>query len=142
VHNTLYVPKAPMGLLCPQQIAMQTQRPGDGFNVLGHAGILTVGGFTRTIPYDPKSRLPILPSFDGAQCYLATGSSDKPETVDNISKTQSLLLNWHNRQSRMSFQKLQDLARQGKLPEQIIGCQHPICRSCQYGNTQVTSSIT
>jgi hypothetical protein len=31
IHNSLYVPSPPMGLLCPQQIAMQTKRSGDGF---------------------------------------------------------------------------------------------------------------
>jgi hypothetical protein len=33
----------------------------------------------------------------------------------------------------MSFGHLQELARQGKLPKAIAGCNHPICRSCQYG---------
>jgi hypothetical protein len=33
----------------------------------------------------------------------------------------------------MSFSKIQDLARQGKLPNSLLGCPHPICKSCQYG---------
>ncbi len=53
VHNALFMLMAPMGFLCPQQIAMQTNRPRDGFKTLGHAGILTVDGYIRTIPYDP-----------------------------------------------------------------------------------------
>jgi hypothetical protein len=71
----IYVHNA-MGLLCPQQLAMQTQRPGHGFHALGHAGVLTVAGFSRTIPYDPRSCLPILHSIDRAQCYLASGQGE------------------------------------------------------------------
>jgi hypothetical protein len=47
VHEALYVPSAPMGLLCPQQIAMQTRHHNDGFQALRHAGILTFAGHTR-----------------------------------------------------------------------------------------------
>jgi hypothetical protein len=98
---------------------MQTQRPGDGFNALSHAGILTVAGFTRTIPYDPRSRLSILHSIDGAHCYSASGQGDQQESIDNLSKNQRLMLRWHNRLLHMSFQKLEDLARQGKLPKKL-----------------------
>jgi hypothetical protein len=94
VHNALYVPSTPMGLLCPQKIAMQTQHPGDGFNTLGHAGILTMAGYTRTIPYNSRSRLPILHSIDGAQCYLSSTNNTEKETTlsDNLTgKQQSLL---------------------------------------------------
>jgi hypothetical protein len=133
IHNALYVPSTPMGLFCPQQIAMQTQRPDDRFNALGHAGVLTVAGFTCTIPYDPRSRLPILHSIDGAHSYLASDNTNEGTQKANLTKNQQLLLRWHNRLSHLSFHKLQDLARQGKLPKQMIGCQHPVCRSCQFG---------
>lgn len=66
IHNALFMLSAPMGLLCPQQIAMQTKHPQDGFNALSHAGILTIEGCIRTIPYDPKFCLPILHTIDGA----------------------------------------------------------------------------
>jgi hypothetical protein len=39
-----------MGLLWPQQIAMQTKNPKDGFHALAHAGIFTFAGYTRTVP--------------------------------------------------------------------------------------------
>jgi hypothetical protein len=68
VHNALCVPKIPMGLLCPQQIAMQTGKAGDGFNVLGHAGILTVDGYKRTIPYDSRTRHPIFQTIESITC--------------------------------------------------------------------------
>jgi hypothetical protein len=133
VHNALYVPEAPMGLLCPQQIAMQTKRPGDGFNALAQAGILTVEGYKRSIPYDPRCRLPILHTIDGATCYMALHGDTPSNTPQNLTNKQKLLLRWHNRLSHMNFSKLQDLARQGKLPKTILGCDPPLCRSCQFG---------
>jgi hypothetical protein len=39
IKDALYVPKAPMGLLCPKQIAQQTRKPGDGFKALRNHGI-------------------------------------------------------------------------------------------------------
>jgi hypothetical protein len=45
IQNALFVPKAPMGLLCPQQIAQQTKKLQVGFNALGQHGILTFDGF-------------------------------------------------------------------------------------------------
>jgi hypothetical protein len=45
----LYVPKAPIGLLCPQQIAQQTGKSQVGFNALGLHGILTFDGFRRSL---------------------------------------------------------------------------------------------
>ena len=47
IQNALFVPKAPMGLLCPQE---QTKKPQDGFNALGQHGILTFDGFRKTVP--------------------------------------------------------------------------------------------
>jgi ATP-dependent 26S proteasome regulatory subunit len=49
------------------------------------------------------------------------------------SHAQQLLLRWHNRLTHVSFSKLQELARQGRLPKQIATCEHPICSSCQMG---------
>jgi hypothetical protein len=46
---------------------------------------------------------------------------------------QKLSLKWHQRLAHMHFGKIQDLARQGKLHKAIIGCDPPICRSCQFG---------
>jgi hypothetical protein len=134
-----------MGLLCPQQIAQQTNKPGDGFNALGPHGILTFDGFTRTVPYDRGSRLPILFSIDGIQSYIANMShaaSPMPSTTDNHTAKQKLLLRWHNRLSHMNFQKLQDLARIGALPKSILGCDLPSCRSCQLGKAHRRASAS
>jgi hypothetical protein len=129
VKDALYVPAAPMGLLCPQQIAQQTGHSGDGFNALSPHGILTFEGYTKTIAYDTKSRLPIMNTIDGASAYSAiTG----PENT-TLSKSQKLLLKWHQRLSHLHFGQIQDLARQGRLPKTLLGCDPPICKSCQYG---------
>jgi hypothetical protein len=129
IHQALYVPSAPMGLLCPQQIAMQTQTIGDGFQALGHASILTVAGRTKMLHYDKRSRLPIMFTIDGAVSYNAA-VYDKS---DNLTHQQQLLLNWHNRLAHLNFNKIQELARAGKLPKSIANCPHPICKSCQFG---------
>jgi hypothetical protein len=139
VHNALYVPKAPMGLVCPQQIAMQTGKPGDGFHALGHAGILTVDGYKMTIPYDLQTRLPIFQTIEGITCYL-THHQDQPYI--NLTKAQLLMLKWHNGLSHLHFGKIQDLARQGKLPKALIGCDPPICHSCQYGKAHRRPSVS
>ncbi len=134
IKDALYVPKAPMGLLCPQQIAQQTRKPGDGFKALRNHGILTFDGFCRTIPYDSRSRLPILHTIEGASVYQAAINNANEQPPTNLTASQQLLLRWHNRLSNMSFGHLQALARQGRLPKAIAACDLPICRSCQYGN--------
>jgi hypothetical protein len=88
IKDALYVPNAPMGLLCPQQIAQQTQHQGDGFNALSAHGILTFEGYTKTIPYDLKCRLPIMNTIDGIRAYTALQEADHP----SLTKTQELLL--------------------------------------------------
>ena len=60
---------------------------------------------------------------------MAFNASMKP----TLSKNQILLLKWHSRLSHLSFNKIQELARQGKLAKQIAKCNHPICISCQLG---------
>ncbi len=78
IKDALYVPAAPMGLLCPQQIAQQTQYAGDGFNALSPHSILTFEGYTITVPYDVKCRLPILSTVDGVRAYTAVPDSRQP----------------------------------------------------------------
>jgi hypothetical protein len=60
LHNTLYVPEAPMCLLSPQHMAQQTTSNIDGFHSMGKFGILTFSGFKRTIHYNATNNLPIL----------------------------------------------------------------------------------
>jgi hypothetical protein len=139
IRNALYVPQAPMGLLCPQQIAQQTQKPGDGFTACRTFGIFTFDGFRRTVPYDTRSRLPILHTIGGFLAYTAKVNPTSAPSLPNLSATQQLLPRWHNRLSHMSFGHLQELARQGRLPMAIAGCDHPICHSCQYGKAHKRS---
>ena len=130
-----------MVLLCSQQLAQQTQLSGDGFNALPKHGIFTFAGHKRTIPYDTTSRLPMLYSIDGIQCYLThIQNSEQLKTQENLSRQQKLLLNWHYRLSHLHFAKIQDLAQHGILPKHISSCPHPICRSCQLGKAHLRSS--
>jgi hypothetical protein len=119
-----------MGLLCPQQIAQQTSKQGDGFNALAPVGILTFEGFTKTIPYDSKSRLPIFNTIDSIHAY---SSIQHQEENSSLSKNQRLLLRWHQRLSHMHFGLIQDLARSGRLPKALATCDPPLCKSCQFG---------
>jgi len=131
VKDALYVPTAPMGLLCPQQVAQQTGTAGNGFQALAHGGVFQFQGYRRTIPYEQHTRLPI---FHTMECRQAIANLALNAQLDSApSRTQQLLLRWHNCLSHMSFSKLQVLARQGRLPKQIATCEHPICSSCQMG---------
>jgi hypothetical protein len=130
IRDALFVPTAPMGLLCPQQIAQQTRRNGDGFNALSSYGILTFEGYTKTVPYDQKSRLPIMCTIDGTTAFNATVTSD---TAGVLSKNQLLLLRWHQRLSHLNFAHIQALSRQGRLPKALANCEPPVCKSCQFG---------
>jgi hypothetical protein len=105
IHNALYIPSAPMGLLCHQQIVQQMQHPQDGFNALAQHGMLTFAGFKGTVPYNRENRLPIMHSIDGIENYMKAKSEialtskidDPANTDDNLSHIQRLLMKWHNR---------------------------------------------
>jgi hypothetical protein len=60
LHNSLYVPGAPMCLLGPQHIAQQIALLSDGFHSKGRFGTLIFGGFHHIIPYNSTNNLPIL----------------------------------------------------------------------------------
>ena len=60
VRDALYVPKVPMCLLCPQQVAHQTSKIRDGFNAGASHGTLAFDGFIRTIPYSTRNNLLIV----------------------------------------------------------------------------------
>jgi hypothetical protein len=55
LHNSLYVPDAPMCLLSPQHMAQQTSSTADGFTGKGSFGLLTFGGYHRTIHFQQPS---------------------------------------------------------------------------------------
>jgi hypothetical protein len=117
--DALYIPTAPIGLLCPQQIAQQTKTPNDGFHAIADHGIFQFQGFCKTVKYETRTRLPkfhtrgigILPITE-----LVALNASKEHT---LSKNQRLRLKWHNRLSHLSFTKIQDMARQGKLPKKF-----------------------
>jgi hypothetical protein len=131
IKDALYVPSAPTGLLCPQQVAQQMGTAGDGFQALAHGGLFQFQGYRRMIPYKQHTRLPIFYTMECRQAIANLALNAQLESAP--SRTQQLLLRWHNRLSHMSFSKLQELARQGQLPKQIATCEHPLCSSCQMG---------
>jgi hypothetical protein len=51
ISNALYVPKVPLCLLCPQQVAKQTGNLNDGFIAGGLNGVFIYNGFTLVCLY-------------------------------------------------------------------------------------------
>jgi hypothetical protein len=155
IRDALYVPNAPMCLLCPHQLAHQTGKEGDGFNSLAHHGILTIEGFSSIIQYDRHNNLPIfrtqLPhpkAFDlsTAPAVPAIALVSEGENVEHgvpeveeeyksqrLSKNQKTLLRYHRRCGHLHMEKLQQLAKDGILPKCIADCEVTFCDSCQVG---------
>jgi hypothetical protein len=140
IKDAPFVPTAPMGSLCPQQITQQTGVAGDGFNSLASNGVLRFQGFQRIVSYETRTRLPIFHTMECSKALTATIATNAPaphHTVGpNLSNSQQLLLRWHYPLSHMNFSKLKELAQLGKLPKQIKKCEHPICARCQYEKAQ------
>jgi hypothetical protein len=49
IKDALYVPSAPMGLFCPQQIAQQTKTPNDGFHAIAEHAFFNFGGIAKQL---------------------------------------------------------------------------------------------
>jgi hypothetical protein len=60
ISNALYVPNIPICLLCPQQVAKQTNNPNDVFTAGGLFGTLQYDGFVRTVQYNGRNGLPLI----------------------------------------------------------------------------------
>ena len=158
VRNALYVPKVPMCLLCPQQVAHQTSKIGDGFNAGASHGTLAFDGFIRTIPYNTRNNLPIVftsgklaalyspfahesssphTTCDSAYANsLLNSAAALNGTVENLSRTQRLLLLVHQRMAHLNLDRVQRLARGGYFGEALrcIGsCDKPLCSACCTG---------
>jgi hypothetical protein len=137
-----------MGLLCPQQIAQQTGLPSDGFLSSATCGILTFNGFTRTIPYEPRTRLPIfhtLAAHIALTAAVSDGLSHSHETAtqpESLTSAQKLLLRWPYHLSHLHFAKIQELARHGRLAKKLAACDPPLCTSCQYGKAHRRPAAT
>jgi hypothetical protein len=114
-------------------MAQQTSSTADGFTSKGSFGLLTFGGYHRTIHYNSSNNLPILflasdlskvPSpnvallSDTSAAFLSsTTSSDKP----NLTSAQQRLLHLH--------QKLGHLT-----------CDPPLCKACLHGKQHRSAS--
>jgi hypothetical protein len=55
VHNSLYVPEAPMCLLSPQAVIQQTQKPSDGFQISADKGVFTFDSHQKTVYYNSST---------------------------------------------------------------------------------------
>lgn len=159
VRNALYVPNVPMCLLCPQQIAKQTGKANDGFHAEATHGTLTYDSYIRTIPYNSRNGLPIVftsgnmramfspfqtesssPHAPCASIYaaalLSTEIDSPTRTVDNITRTQRLLLLVHESMAHLHLNEVQRLARSGYFGDSLrcIGsCDKPLCHACCTG---------
>jgi hypothetical protein len=156
VRDALYVPKVPMCLLSPQQVAQQTNKSGDGFHTEAQFGKLTYDGFARTVLYNSLNNLPIvfttstmcglispfqteafLPHATCKSSYVAALlSSAVAGTVENLTRTQRLLLLVHESMAHLNLDHVQRLARDGYFGETLkcIGtCTKPLCRACCTG---------
>jgi hypothetical protein len=123
VSDALHVPKIPLCLLCPQQIAQQTGKSNDGFLAGGVNGVFTFDGFVRTVPYNGRNGLPLLfaadpesikstwtPSVpasctsDHVRAFLTTEIPTSSDT--NLSRTQWKLLHIHEHMGHIGFDEL------------------------------------
>jgi hypothetical protein len=125
LHNILYVPEAPMSLLSPQHMAQKTSSNSDGFTSKGSFGVLTFGGFHRTILYNSTNNLPIIflasnlckiTSITNTLSDTTTAaflSSTVPSDTSNITSTQHKLLYLHQKLGHLHMHKVQELAKSG-----------------------------
>lgn len=147
IHNSLYVPLAPMRLLSPQTIAQQTCKLNDGFQAFGTYGSLHFVGRTKTIHYNNKNNLPIfftasnLSNLPQPTTLLAThlsayNSVDDIFSTDTLTAIQRKLLLKHQQLGHLSMTKIQQLAKAGHLGascQNLSTCDPPMCKACVQG---------
>jgi hypothetical protein len=160
LHNSLYVPDAPMNLLSPQHLAQQTALPSDGFHSKGASGTLTFGSFKRTIPYNSSNNLPILflaSNYSTSQTAIVPHTTNDTtaallssldgfdESRSNLSVTQRKLLHLHQKLGHLHMAKIQALARLGHLGravQSISNCEPPLCKACLHGKQHRNSTTS
>jgi hypothetical protein len=146
ISDALYVPKVPLCLLCPQQVAKQTGNLSDGFIAGGINGIFIYDGFTCTIPYHGRNGLPLLFSADPgtihpslapsasissinahAKALLSTEVPTSPTT--NLTRVQCKLLHIHECMAHLRFDEVQQLVWDGHFGDNlhcISACDKPL----------------
>jgi hypothetical protein len=145
IHNSLYVPQAPMCLLSPQSVAQQTNNKNDGFHVHYQHGIFTFASFKKTIFYNSTSNLPIFftstdlnapppPPYDISLTTAALLSSTALD--DNLSPLQRPLLRKRFQFQHLHMTRIQDLAKLGIFGDnktKLASCGLPLCKACLHG---------
>jgi len=142
IENVLWVPDAPVRLVCPQQLIDQTEEEHDSFAIQGKTALLTYKGRTLTIPYDEGNNLPIVVTEAGTRQYAnylcrecdafpamtesqgdwfnsADAAEEKGDAktgdTDNMTAAQRKLLMWHKKLSHRNMADIQAKARNGEL---------------------------
>jgi hypothetical protein len=144
IHNSLYVPTAPMCLLSPQSVLQQTKKPSDGFQIYADKGIFRFSGYQKTIYYNTTNNLPIFfTSTDLTKTAISHATSltiaaflGSVEHTDNLSSLQRKLLQKHQQMGHLNMTAIQDLARKGFFGESnksLANCDQPLCKACLHG---------
>jgi len=139
IHNSLYVPRAPMCLLSPQSVLQQTKRSTDGFQVFQNKGIFTFAGHKKTICYNQANNLPIFfTATDLSKTNNLSTPYDKNSRVSAflMSIIQRKLLQKHHQMGHLHMSRIQDLARQGFFGitnKNLANCDAPLCKACIHG---------
>ena len=95
-------------------------------------------GLVPWIPTVEKAKLPYSiykPDWKGhvgySQCQiLSHKDDDKVQKVET--DQQSTLLQYHHQFGHVSFQRLQELAKQGVIPRRLAKVPPPMCAACTY----------
>jgi hypothetical protein len=121
IHDSLYVPQAPMCLLSPQSVAQQTTHTNDGFHVKSQHGIFTFAGFQKTIYYNSDNNLSIFFTSTDLHTIPSSFSDTSSHTEallsstildDNLSPLQCQLLHKQLQLGHLFMTRKQDLAKQ------------------------------
>ncbi|MGH3624340.1 MAG: hypothetical protein ACRDQ5_21565, partial [Sciscionella sp.] len=134
--EAFYVPEIPVRLVSPQ--SYMSGKSACNFTIFDNYSIFTwENGSTMTLPYHPRSRLPIAHGYSKEDTTEKIFACVTEENNQNLTAAQKVLLRWHFRLGHPGFEHVQWLARQRHLggpAHAIANCERPKCASCQYGS--------
>jgi hypothetical protein len=146
LHDSIYVPEAPMCLLSPQHMAHQTKNSEDGFIGKRKFGVLTFSGFRQTIYYNTINNLPIIfktsnlskfPSSPNVSKDIqALISTTEIPSINNLTIGQRKLLQLHYKLGHINMARIQQLIKNGFLGSSNSSagtCYLPLCHACIHG---------
>jgi hypothetical protein len=149
IPGVLYVPDSPCRLICPRQLLATSHDPTAFCSIHSDNIMLNLRGSHITVHYDAKTDLPILHTTPGPQSFLtfcrANNMSPSPQlhantachnaTNTNLSPSQLVKLQWHQRLDHVNFDQLCSWMRNGsiRVSPAVINSPNPVCPACQYG---------